>query len=468
MQVSEPAAQASVRGPAAEAMGVASGLWDTLGAELTILLFTFAFATLFNRHARSIRHCSVKAPAAPSGSPQGIRPRALSSVSSISSSSSVPSPRPRSPSASLRTPDQILEEINEALREEACYQALDLYAELRALGEVAVDSPRRRRQQTPLAVYTALLQCAIRGSRFELVEGIFDDMVAKSVRRTPSFYEGAMKQLAGKRQFAIALRVYDRFAEEGYKPSAVTCSCLVDFAVQVGDVERSLAFFSQLKGMTTPSIRAYMTVLRLHARTQDWPAAFATLRDMQQRGVTIDCLSVNVVLATGVASDRLTAVEELLAEVEAGEHPALDVVSYNTVVKGYAQRGDVEGALQTMARMRRQGVHPNAITFNTAMDAAVRATNNVQAGPLLHAMEACGIRPDRFTCSVIVKGVARKPTVEHIRAASVLMGRIGSACGSSLQASLHGGLVEAAVQLGERELAREVSMPLTGRSAIAQ
>eukprot|EP00421_Protoceratium_reticulatum_P012483 CAMPEP_0168403956 /NCGR_PEP_ID=MMETSP0228-20121227/24393_1 /TAXON_ID=133427 /ORGANISM="Protoceratium reticulatum, Strain CCCM 535 (=CCMP 1889)" /LENGTH=88 /DNA_ID=CAMNT_0008417569 /DNA_START=88 /DNA_END=351 /DNA_ORIENTATION=- len=88
-----------------------------------------------------------------------------------------------------------------------------------------------------------------------------------------------MKQLAGQKFYHLALNIHDRMVADGLEPSAVTCSCLISFAAEVGELDRAAHFFEKLASLTTPSIRAYMTVLRVHGRRQDWPAALATFRD---------------------------------------------------------------------------------------------------------------------------------------------------------------------------------------------
>merc|ERR1719498_1310024 len=117
-----------------------------------------------------------------------------------------------------------------------------------------------------------------------------------------------MKQFAGQKHYTLALNMYDRLVADGLEPSAVTCSCLISFAAEIGELDRAAAFFQKLSSLATPSIRAYMTMLRVHAKRQDWKASLATFRSMQARGVRLDSLVLNVILATGVAADQLEGV----------------------------------------------------------------------------------------------------------------------------------------------------------------
>ena len=97
-----------------------------------------------------------------------------------------------------------------------------------------------------------------------------------------------MKQLAGLKQLRLALRIYDRLVAEGSRASAVSYSCLISFAAEVGEVSRAVGFFERLSELTTPSIRAYMTMLKIYSKMLNWPASLAILRDMQHRGVRVD------------------------------------------------------------------------------------------------------------------------------------------------------------------------------------
>eukprot|EP00929_Paragymnodinium_shiwhaense_P119446 TRINITY_DN91345_c0_g1_i1.p1 TRINITY_DN91345_c0_g1~~TRINITY_DN91345_c0_g1_i1.p1 ORF type:complete len:423 (+),score=119.75 TRINITY_DN91345_c0_g1_i1:122-1390(+) len=216
-----------------------------------------------------------------------------------------------------------------------------------------------------LDLYAAMVQCVIRLSQFPVIEELLDDMREQGVPRTLPFYESALKQLAGQRQYDFALRVYDRMAGDGIRPSAVTASCLVSFAAEAGKYQRAVDFFRQLSQMTKPSIRAWMTLLRVHNKQQNWIASLQALRAMQKQGLSLDTLALNVLLSTAIACDKLADAEQLLAEIQA---PIADVVTYNTLIKGYMQRGEVDAAMTLLDRMQAQGVEPNAISFNTISD----------------------------------------------------------------------------------------------------
>merc|ERR1719359_596544 len=138
-------------------------------------------------------------------------------------------------------------------------------------------------------------------------------------------------------------------------------------------------------------------------------------QDMRQKKVPIDSLALNIILSTGVAAGELEAARQLLDEAQLVlSPPVADVVSYNTVIKGYAQSGNHSQALAMLEAMTAHGVLPNAITFNTTIDAAVRASKTEEAWGVLGQMRSAGISPEKFTCSILMKSLSNGATAEQI------------------------------------------------------
>jgi pentatricopeptide repeat protein len=320
----------------------------------------------------------------------------------------------------------------------------------RSHGDVLIGDLTRSAKISPISFYTLVIQSVIRANKYDLLEEVLQDMADQGVERTLCFYESIMKQLAGQKQLRLALRIYDRLVAEGLEPSAVSYSCLISFAAEVGEVGRAIGFFEKLSELTTPSIRAYMTMLKIYSKMLNWPASLAILRDMQRRGVQVDTLAFNVLLGTGVSSGMIPEVEALVAEAEMIEPSPLDAVSYNTLMKGYVQHSHSDKALSVMRRMQRNGVTPSSITFHTAMDAAVRSSHTqATAWELLEMMQIAGLTPDNYTCSILVKGLSREATSSRVRVCLGILHEGMRSCSRSLQATLYNTVLEAAMSTGD-------------------
>merc|ERR1719284_279816 len=100
--------------------------------------------------------------------------------------------------------------------------------------------------------------------------------------------------------------------------------------------------------------------------------------------------------------------------------------------------------------MSANGVRPNAITFNTTIDAAVRGSKNEEAWRVLSQMRSAGISPDKFTCSILMKSLSSGATTEQIGIVLEMTKRVRG--DTLLLGNLFRGLLEAAAKLRDTPL----------------
>lgn len=327
--------------------------------------------------------------------------------------------------------------------------ALAQYSERRLAGQhfkFAAELARLGSKHTAFDFYAALVQCAGRAGRPQLVIELLDDMAAVGIARTLPLYESAMKLLAGKKCFREALLVYDRLSADAMEPSPITFSCLVGFAAELGEADRAIDFFERLAAREVPSIRAYMTVFRVYSQRKDWLSSQRLLCSMHARGAEVDTLAMNMVLATGVSAGKVDEAAALLSE--ASWRAVADVVSYNIILKGFAQQGKALKALAMLEAMSSSGVVPNLISFNTAIDASARGLRSEDAWRLYKSLrEERGMKPDKCTCSTLVKTLQQEATPMRVAAVLDLLEEVLHECSADLAGRLLAGTLEAALEL---------------------
>lgn len=320
--------------------------------------------------------------------------------------------------------------------------------------------------------YTAVFQCAIRVRQPKIGLDVVETMRRTDVPRSRVFYETAMKILAGKKYHQEALDMYEHMVAEKLEPSAVTMSCLVSFAVEIGDLEKAVKFFEKLQKVETPSIRAYMTILRVYAKRLDVAKSTEIVLGMEKKGIKPDALILNIVLGTCVSAGKASEAEALLEQFLVRDNSIVDVISYNTVVKGYAQAGEFGRAIAILEKMsdRIPPVTPNLITFNTIMDAAVRAKQTDEAWKVLAEMRRQGLTPDKYSCSILVKGLVQNgegsstpPSREQIQNSLKLVSQLGQADSSKLHTMLFHSLLDASAQLNDWKLMLRVFEQMKGQ-----
>jgi len=87
--------------------------------------------------------------------------------------------------------------------------------------------------------------------------------------------------------------------------------------------------------------------------------------------------------------------------------PIVDVVSYNTVIKGFAQAGLLPRCFDCLYEMRSKGLEPDDVTFGTLLDICI-ADNDMGAANQVVDLLVRGDRPvDTVMCTLFIKGLVR-------------------------------------------------------------
>jgi len=330
--------------------------------------------------------------------------------------------------------------------------AIAIVEEIKATGEnISFQDALTCGKHRPIDIFNMLVQCAGRIGRTELIEVLFEEMTSAGIPKSLAFYKSTIKMLASKKYYKEGMYVYSCLEADGLDPSPVILSCLVSFAGELGDSERAISFFNRLAACSTPSFRDYTAILLVHSRDHNWSKSVAVLGDMQDRKAPIDSLVLNIVLSTGVAAVQLDAAKALLQEFSLTG--IATVISYNTIMKGFSQQKCGDRAIRLLDEMCQVGVKPNAISFNTAMDAAIRSLRVLDAWQVLARMVEAGLSPDGYSCTILMKGLHCGATSEQLMVILDLMPYATKDCNSALCAKLFRSLVEAVAQVNDPDLA---------------
>lgn len=433
---------------------VMSTACDVFGAEIGAFAAAAAVAFVLRKPMKGKKKASFEPQASAPANSRTRNEKARSEGPVRRRSEALPAPEPKTPQReAARLLDDIVDAVKANGNVRAANHALELYQEMRCLlkqGDSVLAEATWHSRHSAFDLYSCLAQSSVRSSQAHLVLRLLDDMVAHSVARPLSFYESIMKQLAGQKHYQIALNVYDSLAKDGLTPSVITCSCLVSFATEVGEYDRAIELFDQLAAQSTPSIRAYMTILRVHNKRQDFASSLRLFRQMQQKDATIDSLVLNMILSTGVAADKVEEVNALVLEGAAATPKMVDTVSYNTLVKGFLQRNDLCSATECLERMQADGIKPNCITFNTMLEKAVRTCQDDKAWSLYKQMCEASVKPDKVTCSILIKGLGRRPAKAHLESAVALLEQASSTCDDAYIRNLKSIVSDAAARVAQR------------------
>ncbi|CAK8989118.1 unnamed protein product [Durusdinium trenchii] len=237
---------------------------------------------------------------------------------------------------------------------------------------------------------------------------------------TLSVYSALMKVYAYSGLYEKACDLYEEIKREGVEPDAMMYGCLMKFAVECG---RKSLLQELSEKVPSLDIQHYMSMIRSAGCDGDVARAFAVFERLKKSPVSADVAAFNCVLDVCVRAGDMKSAKELMEDMR--PQNMVDIITYNTMIKGLCNQRDVKGARLMMQEMEERGIAANDVSYNCLINAAVSSGNMSEAWDLVKTMESKGVRPDRYTISTIMKTLKRTTPPGHAAKCFDLLDRSG-------------------------------------------
>merc|ERR1719253_2054957 len=73
------------------------------------------------------------------------------------------------------------------------------------------------------------------------------------------------------------------------------------------------------------------------------------------------------------------------------------------MIKGYSVHGDLHRSLELFSLMRRKGIKPDAIVFNSLLDGCAKKQMPTLCEQVIADMEQAGVAPSNYSASILIK-----------------------------------------------------------------
>lgn len=242
-----------------------------------------------------------------------------------------------------------------------------------------------------------LAKCA-ESQNLRLAEHVVAHLRSRSAM-TLSTYKTLMKVYACGGQYEKACDLYEELQKENIEPDAVMYGCLVKFAVKCGRTALSRSLFEKAGG---GYVQNYMWLIRSAGQDGNVKRALELLQQLEaQQPQGLDIMVYNCALDACVINGEMERAQELLGEMQ--KSFSLNLITYNTLMKGHCARGDYQKAFRVFRNMEEAGIVPDSASFNCLISTAVTAGNMQQVWSLLAEMDRRSVRVDQYTVSILMK-----------------------------------------------------------------
>jgi len=268
------------------------------------------------------------------------------------------------------------------------------------------------------ALFSSFIQSAIRVGKIDVVERLIRSMRRRGAEPSCDFWRTTLKMLSSRKHFDACLSIYNTHSQS-LPADKVVFSCLINGALENGAPEKASAMLDRYRQADLEA-RDYVLVFRTYVATNDVESAYSTFKVL---GESMSSLMLNLLLLTAVNAkqpDRaleflregLTLQDSRASRMESNSEnndldPIVDVVSFNTVIKGFAQAGMLPRCFECLHEMRSHKLEPDDVTFGTLLDMCI-ADNDMTAANEVVELLVKGDRPvDTVMCTLFIKGFVR-------------------------------------------------------------
>jgi len=282
-------------------------------------------------------------------------------------------------------------------------------------------------------LFTAFIQSAIRVGKIDVVERMLRTMKRNGIPPSLDFWRTTLKMLSSRKHFGSCLSIYNIFRQE-LPADKVVFSCLINAALDCGTPECAGSMLERYQQADLEP-KDHILLLRTYVALGDVDAAEEVF---DRLGIRMTTLMVNLVLLACVNAREperawriISKAHELEKERENAPAPALqqpstptaaegssaaeeiggklvDVVSYNTAIKGFAQADMSTRCFDCLQVMRNEhGLEPDDVTFGTLLDVCIADNNMGKADDVVNMFISGNRQMDTMMCTLFIKGLVR-------------------------------------------------------------
>ncbi|KAK4342969.1 hypothetical protein RND71_038785 [Anisodus tanguticus] len=207
-----------------------------------------------------------------------------------------------------------------------------------------------------------------------------------------------------KGDLVSALTVFEASKQNQDTPNLYIYRTIIDVCGLCGDYLKSRSIYEGLIAIkNTPNIYVFNSLMNVNSC--DLSYTLDIYKQMQKLGVPADLTSYNILLKSCCLATRVDLAKEIYGELKLLELAGamkLDVFTYSTLIKVFADAKMWQMAIEIKKDMLSAGVTPNIVTWSSLISACANAGLVDQAIQLFEEMLQAGCEPNSQCYNILL------------------------------------------------------------------
>jgi pentatricopeptide repeat protein len=305
---------------------------------------------------------------------------------------------------------------------------------LQELKEAAIDADIPRIHTTYRAVATTpqvidkevlrkvllVLRKGKKSSDLHLLQRIISDMETVFNLPVSHFEMHALMYCYGvQHNPSAAYQVLRDMYARGISPNIYTYNTIIGVYKSVRDAKGALAIFDQMaRNGVEPDVSTYNTMISLLASNADYDKARSLYNEMEEKGIRANQYTFSTLLkiAASTKDEKLgnNVMNRILSDKKTAAE--VDVTTFNSIL---LLLSETTGSLDTLyefyhtADSRFPHLKLDIVSYNTMLDACLKADHPSEAVKIIEDMSQAGLQPDVVTYGIMIDSQSKSKNVEE-------------------------------------------------------
>ncbi|CAK8543797.1 unnamed protein product [Lathyrus sativus] len=232
---------------------------------------------------------------------------------------------------------------------------------------------------------------------------------ASSHRQAHILFGRIISEFGKSRDLDSALKAYDAMKKNLESPNMYIYRAIIDACGHCGDFMKSRYIYEDLLNQKiTPNKYVFNSLMNVNAH--DFSYSFSLFQNMKKLGLKPDMTSYNILLKACCVAGRVDLAQDMYKELKHLESVGqlkLNVYTYSTILKVFADAKLWQMALKIKHDMLSAGVSLNTIAWSSLINACAHAGLVEQSIQLFEEMLLAGCEPNTQCFNIILNACVK-------------------------------------------------------------
>lgn len=261
-------------------------------------------------------------------------------------------------------------------------------------------------------IFNCLIDVCVRLSLMDKAEKLFEEMKSLNVEPTKVTYAILIKGYGNQYNLEKAFKIFDEMRLSNLPPNEIVYGCLLNACVRCSDIKRVSEVYKEMKqNHLEMNIVLYTTLIKAYTKVKDLNSALDVYYAMiEDSTIQANIVSHNAILDCCVECHNTKKLNEIYQSIREKaltlpEAPQPDLITYSTVIKGYARAKDMDKVfdIYNFLKQNKDQFKLDEIIYNSVLDGCAKSGNHDMGMKVYQDMIDNNIKKSNVTYSILVK-----------------------------------------------------------------